>query len=53
MASVVPSNWSVHCTHHIAEDFESDIRKVLSGAIISTHLEPIDDHTSKEDINEN
>jgi cation diffusion facilitator family transporter len=49
---LVPGDWSVHDAHHVAEDFESDIRAKLGEAIISTHLEPIDDHISMEDKNE-
>lgn len=49
---LVPGNWMVHDAHHIAEDFESDIRSALGDAIIHTHLEPIDDEISMTDINE-
>ncbi len=49
---LVPGNWTVHDAHHIAEDFESDIRSALGDAIIHTHLEPIDDEISMTDINE-
>jgi cation diffusion facilitator family transporter len=48
---LVPGAWSVHDAHHIAEDFEADIRKVLSGAVtVFTHIEPIEDELSMEDI---
>ena len=49
---LVPGNWSVHDAHHIAEDFEGDIRTELGDAVISTHLEPVDDEISLDDINE-
>ena len=49
---LVPGNWSVHDAHHIAEDFEGDIRTELGDAVISTHLEPVDDEISIDDINE-
>jgi cation diffusion facilitator family transporter len=49
---LVPGQWTVHDAHHIAEDFEGDIRAVLGDAIIHTHLEPIDDEISMKDINE-
>jgi cation diffusion facilitator family transporter len=49
---LVPGAWSVHDAHHIAEDFEGDIRKVLGDAVISTHLEPIDDEISMHDIHD-
>jgi cation diffusion facilitator family transporter len=49
---LVPGDWTVHDAHHLAEDFEADIRAVLGDAVVSTHLEPIDDVISMEDINE-
>jgi len=49
---LVPGDWTVHDAHHIAEDFEGDIRAVLGDAVVSTHLEPIDDEISIFDNNE-
>lgn len=49
---LVPGAWTVHDAHHIAEDFESDIRSTLGDATIHTHLEPIDDEISMTDIND-
>lgn len=49
---LVPGAWTVHDAHHVAEDFEGDIRKVLSDTIVHTHLEPIDDQISMDDIHE-
>lgn len=49
---LVPGEWTVHDAHHVAEDFESDVRKELHNAIVHTHLEPIDDEISIHDINE-
>jgi cation diffusion facilitator family transporter len=49
---LVPGSWTVHDAHHIAEDFEGDIRAALGDAIISTHLEPVEDHISMDDIHE-
>ncbi len=49
---LVPGHWTVHDAHHIAEDFERDLRIALGDAIIQTHLEPIDDEISMVDINE-
>jgi cation diffusion facilitator family transporter len=49
---LVPNEWSVHDAHHVAEDFEADIRKQLSDAIVHTHIEPIEDEISMRDINE-
>ena len=48
---LVPGAWTVHDAHHIAEDFESDIRAALGGvATVFTHLEPVEDELSMEDI---
>jgi cation diffusion facilitator family transporter len=50
---LVPGAWTVHDAHHVAENFEGDIRQELTEAIIHTHLEPVDDEISMNDLNEN
>lgn len=48
---LVPGEMTVHDAHHIAEDFEADIRNALGGAVtVFTHLEPVEDELSMEDI---
>jgi cation diffusion facilitator family transporter len=48
---LVPGDWTVHDAHHIAEDFEADIRSALGGVVtVFTHIEPVDDELSMEDI---
>jgi cation diffusion facilitator family transporter len=48
---LVPGEWTVHDAHHLAEDFESDIRNALGGVVtVFTHLEPAEDELSMEDI---
>lgn len=48
---LVPGEWTVHDAHHIAEDFESDIRETLGGVVtVFTHLEPAEDELSMEDM---
>lgn len=48
---LVPGNWTVHDAHHIAEDFEADIRVALGGVVtVFTHMEPVEDELSMEDI---
>lgn len=48
---LVPGHWTVHDAHHIAEDFETDIRAALGGVTtVFTHLEPAEDELSMEDI---
>jgi divalent metal cation (Fe/Co/Zn/Cd) transporter len=49
---LVPGDWTVHDAHHIAEDFEGDIRAGLGDAVINTQLEPVDDEISMHDIHE-
>jgi divalent metal cation (Fe/Co/Zn/Cd) transporter len=48
---LVPGEWTVHDAHHIAEDFEADVRAALGGVVtVSTHLEPVEDEISMDDI---
>ncbi len=47
---LVPGAWTVHDAHHIAEDIEADIRAVVQNSVAFTHLEPIEDEISHEDI---
>ena len=47
---LVPGDWTVHDSHHIAEDLEHDIRAAIGDAVVITHLEPIEDEISLHDI---
>ena len=48
---LVPGEWTVHDAHHVAEDFESDIRQVLGSVVtVFTHIEPVEDELSMEDM---
>lgn len=47
---LVPGEWTVHDAHHVAEDFEQEICRVLGEASVSTHLEPVEDEISMNDI---
>ncbi len=47
---LVPGAWTVHDAHHIAEDIEGDIHKVVQNSVAFTHLEPIEDEISHNDI---
>ena len=49
---LVPGEWTVHDAHHVAEDFEGDVRRQLQDAIVHTHLEPIDDEISIIDVHD-
>ena len=47
---LVPGAWTVHDAHLFAEGFESDVRTALGEAVITTHVEPIEDELSMKDI---
>lgn len=48
---LVPGQWTVHDAHHVAEDFEADIRRALGGVVtVFTHIEPVEDELSMEDM---
>ncbi len=48
---LVPGNWTVHDAHHVAEDFESNVREILGGPVTGfTHLEPVEDELSMQDV---
>ncbi|MGC8856373.1 MAG: cation diffusion facilitator family transporter [Anaerolineae bacterium] len=47
---LVPGKWTVHDSHHVAEDIEQDIRTALPDTIVFTHLEPVEDEISLHDI---
>lgn len=47
---LVPGAWTVHHAHNFAEGFETDIRAALGEAVITTHVEPIEDELSMRDI---
>jgi cation diffusion facilitator family transporter len=50
MHVLVPGEWTVHDAHHVAEDVERDIHQALGKAVVTTHLEPIEDEISMDDI---
>lgn len=47
---LVPGTWSVQKGHDLAEVVERDIRDAIPDVTVLTHLEPIDDEKSYEDI---
>jgi cation diffusion facilitator family transporter len=47
---LVPGAWSVRRGHDLAERLESDIRGALSRTTVITHVEPLEDPVSQEDI---
>jgi cation diffusion facilitator family transporter len=47
---LVPGDWSVQRGHDLLERIERDIRAALGIVTISTHLEPVEDPRSWEDV---
>lgn len=47
---LVPGEWTIQRGHELAERLESDIRLTLPQTTVLTHLEPLDDPVSQEDI---
>ena len=47
---LVPGEWTVQQGHELAERIERDIRHVLHRTTVITHLEPLEDPVSHEDI---
>jgi len=47
---LVPGEWTIQRGHELAERLESDIRLALPQTTVLTHLEPVDDPVSQEDI---
>ncbi|MDR0578443.1 MAG: cation diffusion facilitator family transporter [Candidatus Accumulibacter sp.] len=47
---LVPGAWSVRRGHDLAERLESDIRDALPRTTVITHVEPLEDPASHEDI---
>jgi len=43
MHVLVPGDWSVSRSHQMVADVEHEVRKVLPGAEVDTHVEPIED----------
>ncbi len=47
---LVPGSWSVERGHELADQIENEIRDRLPGTTVFTHIEPIEDERSWEDI---
>jgi cation diffusion facilitator family transporter len=47
---LVQGEMTVHDAHHVAEDIEADIRRAVPDSVVITHLEPLDDEISLDDI---
>jgi len=47
---LVPGTWTVQQGHQLLEQLEADIRNVLSDVTVSTHIEPVEDPASVQDM---
>lgn len=47
---LVPGAWTVRHGHDVAEDIEAALRRALPHVIVFTHIEPVEDPRSYEDI---
>jgi cation diffusion facilitator family transporter len=47
---LVPDAWTVDRAHHLSEEIESRIRSLVPNASLLTHIEPISDPASYEDV---
>ncbi|HNI50433.1 MAG TPA: cation diffusion facilitator family transporter [Accumulibacter sp.] len=47
---LVPATWTIARAHQLAEEIDQEIRRVLPQTSVFTHLEPLDDPSSLEDI---
>ncbi|MER3397871.1 MAG: cation-efflux pump [Chloroflexota bacterium] len=47
---LVPGSWTVAQGHHLLEEVEAELQKALPGISVFTHLEPLEDPRSWQDI---
>lgn len=47
---LVPGSWTVLKGHELLEKIEKEIKEALPNAVVSTHLEPLEDPSSYQDI---
>jgi cation diffusion facilitator family transporter len=47
---LVPGSWTVFRGHELLDEIEAEISEVLGGASVLTHLEPIEEDSSFQDI---
>lgn len=50
---LVPGSWTVQRGHEVLEQIENEICRALPGAIVTAHLEPIEDPVSHQDAGPN
>lgn len=47
---LVPGEWSIQRGHHLLEDIEAKIRRALPNVTVATHIEPLGDPASWQDL---
>lgn len=47
---LAPGEWSIKRGHDLVEQIDADLRKALEGAVVFTHLEPLDDPAAMKDV---
>lgn len=47
---LVPGSWTIQHGHELLEKIESDLHRVFPNIVVSTHIEPIEDPASYNDI---
>jgi cation diffusion facilitator family transporter len=47
---LVPGTWTVQQGHQLLENIEADLKNILTNIIVTTHLEPLEDPASYNDI---
>jgi len=47
---LVPGNWSIQRGHHLLEEIEAEIRSALPNVTVTTHIEPLGDPASWQDL---
>lgn len=49
---LVPGRWTVQYAHELAEQFEGDVIQAIGDTVVTTHLEPLEDEASMNDVHE-
>ena len=47
---LMPGDWSITRGHDLSEKIENDLRNAIPGLVVVTHLEPIEDPVSWDDV---
>jgi divalent metal cation (Fe/Co/Zn/Cd) transporter len=50
MHVLVPGDWTVQRGHDLADAIEREIRSALPRTTVTTHLEPLEDPASQDDV---